>query len=112
MLNRIMPFALSALFAFVPLCASAQTASAPAPAEVGKPSIAEERFNKVDSDHNGAISKEEFTAESKERAEKRFKEIDANADGQATKEEMKAASEARKKARQARRAEMAKKPKQ
>lgn len=53
-------------------------------------------FEKVDTNKDGQISKDEFMAADKDRAENKFKEMDANGDGNVTKEEGKAHHEAKK----------------
>ena len=52
-----------------------------------------EGFAKMDTNNDGKLSEDEFTANKpdKEKAKKRFAKIDANSDGSITKEEMKAA---------------------
>ena len=60
------------------------------------PKKSDERFERADVNHDGKLSKEEFSASAQERADKRFKELDANADSVVTKEELQAARKARK----------------
>ena len=60
---------------------------------------ADERFDKVDTNHDGAISHDEFMAQSEER----FKKLDTNGDGKISKEERDALREKWQEKRAARR---------
>ena len=54
-----------------------------------------EWFTKVDTNHDGAISKEEAAAAAQARIDKMFAKVDANHDGLITKDELRAAEQAR-----------------
>lgn len=58
-----------------------------------KPADPKAKFEKLDTDKNGSLSPEEFSAKSKnpERAKKVFAKIDTNSDGSISPEEMAAA---------------------
>ena len=92
---------LAALVTLAPAALLAADPAAPAPGPVHGPRGDGEWFNRLDTNHDGALTRDEATAASAERIAKSFDRLDANHDGMITQEEMRAAGEARREAMKA-----------
>ena len=82
------------LAALVTLAPAALLAADPA-APAGAPRGEGQWFNRLDTNHDGVITKDEATAASDARTAKMFDKLDANHDGMVTQDEVRAAGEAR-----------------
>jgi Ca2+-binding EF-hand superfamily protein len=83
---------LAALVTLAPAALLAADPAATAPL-AGRPNG--EWFMKLDTNHDGAVSKEEATAAAQARVDKMFAKVDANHDGLITQEELRATAQAR-----------------
>ena len=83
---------LAALVTLAPAALLAADPSATTP-QAGRPHG--QWFNRLDTNHDGAISKDEATAAAQARVQKMFDRLDANRDGLITQDEMRAAAQAR-----------------
>jgi Ca2+-binding EF-hand superfamily protein len=88
------------LAALVTLAPAALLAADPA-ASAGGPRGEGQWFNRLDTNHDGVITKDEATAASDARVAKIFDKLDTNHDGMITQDEMRAAAEARREEMQA-----------
>ena len=82
---------LAALVTLAPAVLLAADPAAPA----GGPRGEGQWFNRLDTNHDGVISKDEATAASEARTAKWFDKLDTNHDGMVTQDEIRAAAEAR-----------------
>ena len=88
---------LAALITLAPAVLLAANPAAPA----GAPRGEGQWFNRLDTNHDGVITKEEATAASDARIAKTFDALDTNHDGMITQDEMRASAEARREKMQA-----------
>src|SRR5690349_1438104 len=84
---------LAALVTLAPAVLLAADPAATTP-PAGRPHGQGQWFSRLDTNHDGAISKDEATAAAQARVQKMFDRLDANHDGLITQEEMRAAAQA------------------